>query len=246
MTWMAVLLAFLAAAVLGALMPRAIALLPEPVPVDPAEQDQYYGPRKEAAAPPKPLYRDLATRPRVTVWLALASGVCAALMALGTGWDWRLLALVVVAAPGAALAYVDAHTRLLPVRLVYPAVGAGALAVALAAALSQDWDIALRGLIGGAGSFLVFHVLCVVFPRGMGYGDVRLAGLLGMVLGQVGYAELGVGMYGAFLLGGIGGLLLSLVKVVSRKRMPFGPWMLASAVLAVPLGEPITSALLGV
>lgn len=246
MTWLAVLLAFLAAAVLGALMPRAIALLPEPVPIDPAEEDQYYGPRKEAGAPVKPLYRDLAAGRWVAIWLSLASGVSAAVMALGTGWDWQLLPLVVIAAPGAALAYVDAQTRLLPVRLLYPALAAGAVAVVVAAAVSKDWDIALRGLIGGAASFLVFHVLCVVFPRGMGYGDVRLAGLLGMVLGQVGYAELGVGMYGAFLLGGVGGLLLSLVKVVSRKRMPFGPWMLASAVLAVPLGEPIARALLGV
>lgn len=246
MTWLAVLLAFVVAAVAGALMPRAIAVLPEPVPVDPAEEDQYYGPRKESDAPPKPLYRDLAEGRNVAIGLALASGVSAAVMALGTGWDWRLLALVAVAAPGAALAYVDAQTRLLPVRLVYPAVAAGALAVLVAAAASGDGDIALRGLYGGVGSFLVFHVLCVVFPRGMGYGDVRLAGLLGLVLAQVGYAELATGMYGAFLLGGIGGLLLSLVKVVSRKRMPFGPWMLASAVLAVPLGEPIVWALLRV
>lgn len=244
MTWIAVLVALVAAGMLGALTPRAIARLPEPKPLEPGEE--YSGPRKADDAPPKPLYRDLASRPGIAARLAIASGLAAAVMALGTGWDWRLLPLVPLAAAGVALAYVDWTTQLLPNRLVYPALAVGAVLVLVAAALQGDGQIALRALYGGVGTFVVFYVLWLVYPRGMGYGDVRLSGLLGMALAQLGYAELAVGIYGAFLIGGVGGLLLSVFKVVSRKRMPFGPFMLVSAMLAVPFAEPTVSALLGV
>lgn len=244
MTWIAVLVAAAVAGVLGGLTPRAIAALPEPAPVDPEEADQYYGPRKESDAPPKPLYADLARGSAPL--LAALSGGAAAVMALGTGWDARLLPLVVVAPAWAALAYVDARTRLLPVRLHYPALAATAVAVLAAALLAADAAIALRGAIGGLAAWALFHVLCLVFPRGMGYGDVRLAGLIGLALTPVGYAEVGFALYGAFLLGGVGGLLLSVLRLANRKRTPFGPWMLLAAVLAVPLGEPLAAALLGV
>lgn len=241
MTLTAVLVAFVAAAVLGAVMPRAIAMIPEPAPL---EGDQVpSGPAKASDAPPKPLYTELAGSPGLAVKLALASGVAAAVMALGTGWDWRLLAIVPVAAAGAALGYVDWMTQLLPTRLVFPAMAVAAALVVLASVLAGDRDIAVRGAIGGAAGFVVFFLFWFVYPRGMGYGDVRLAGLLGIALGQVGYAELVVGLWGGFLLGGVGGLLLSVFKVVNRKRMPFGPFMLVAAALAVPLAEPLVRAL---
>ena len=66
----------------------------------------------------------------------------------------------------------------------------------------------------------------VVYPRGLGYGDVRLSGLLGLALGYLGWGEVLVGMYAGFLLGGIIGGVLALAKVVDRKRYPFGPFML--------------------
>lgn len=243
---LAVLLAFLGASAMGAVMPRAIAALPEPPPPDPDDDRVPSGPAKAADAPPKPLYVDLAARPGLWWRLALVAGLAAAVMALGTGWDARLLPLVPVAAFGAALGYVDWVSQLLPTRLIWPAVALAAGLVVLAAVLAGDRDVAVRGAIGAVATFGVFFGIWFIYPRGMGYGDVRLSLLLGLVLAQVGWAELVVGMYGSFLVGGIGGLLLSLLKIVSRKRMPFGPFMLVSAVLAVPLGQPIVEALFGV
>ena len=69
-------------------------------------------------------------------------------------------------------------------------------------------------------------MLWYIHPRGLGYGDVRLSGILGIALGWVGYGrELVVGIYAAFLLGGVGGALLSRLRIVDRKGFPFGPFM---------------------
>ena len=87
----------------------------------------------------------------------------------------------------------------------------------------------MRTLVAGAAAFLVFFVLWFIYPRGMGFGDVRLSGLLGLVLGYLGWSEWVVGLYGGFLLGALIGGVLSLLKVVDRKGYPFGPFMLVGA-----------------
>ena len=65
---------------------------------------------------------------------------------------------------------------------------------------------------------------------------MRLAGVLGLALGYLGWGELLVGLYAGFLLGGVGGGLLSVLKVVERKAFPFGPFMVAGALLGVLCG----------
>ena len=75
------------------------------------------------------------------------------------------------------------------------------------------------------------------YPRGLGYGDVRLSGILGIALGYVGTAELVVGVYAGFLLGGVGGALLSMLRIVHRKHLPFGPFMLVGAVVGLLAGD---------
>jgi leader peptidase (prepilin peptidase)/N-methyltransferase len=86
---------------------------------------------------------------------------------------------------------------------------------------------------GWLGTFAVFWVLWFLVPRGLGYGDVRLAGVLGMALGWVGVAPLVLGIYTGFLLGAVGGGLLSLLKVFHRRHYPFGPFMVVGAFLAL-------------
>jgi leader peptidase (prepilin peptidase)/N-methyltransferase len=68
-----------------------------------------------------------------------------------------------------------------------------------------------------------------IYPRGLGYGDVRLSGLLALTLGWLGPAPLVLGIYTGFLLGGFGGLLLSAVRVFHRRHYPFGPFMVVGA-----------------
>ena len=89
-----------------------------------------------------------------------------------------------------------------------------------------------------------FHALWWIHAAGMGYGDVRLAAALGFALGYVGWAALVIGIYGAFLVFGLGGLVVALVRW-DRSRLktayPFGPFLLAGALVGVVVGQPLWS-----
>jgi leader peptidase (prepilin peptidase)/N-methyltransferase len=75
----------------------------------------------------------------------------------------------------------------------------------------------------------------------MGFGDVRLAGLIGLALGWLGWGELLVGVYAGFLLGALVGGVLAAAKVLDRKSYPFGPFMLVGAAMGVLLGPWLAS-----
>jgi leader peptidase (prepilin peptidase)/N-methyltransferase len=131
-----------------------------------------------------------------------------------------------------ALSVVDWRTRYLPTRLIGPSYLVVAVLAVLASALTSDWTALLGATAGWAGAFTFFALLWWL-PGGMGYGDVRLAGLLGLALGWLGVAELALGFYTAFLLGGVAGLVLSGLKVFHRRHTPFGPHLVVGALLGV-------------
>ena len=84
----------------------------------------------------------------------------------------------------------------------------------------------------------------LIYPRGIGFGDVRMSGMLGMVLGYLGWAETITGAYAMFVTGAVGGLLLAALKVVDRKRYPFGPFMMLGTVIGA-LAGPAMAGVLG-
>ena len=190
---------------------------------------------------PKVPYADIAGSPGLAWRCALVTALALGLAAARTGWDPVLLPLTYLAPVGVALGLVDWRTRLLPTKVIAPSYAVLAVLVVLAAALSGDWDALLRAGLGWLAAGATFFVLWLVYPRGMGYGDVRLSGLLGLVLGYLGWAELVTGLYAAFLIGGVGGLLLSALKVVDRKAYPFGPFMLVGALVGVLLGPGVAA-----
>jgi len=147
---------------------------------------------------------------------------------------------LVLAVAGAILGYIDARTRFLPSVIIWPTyavVGAGLVA---AAAATGEWGSLRRAAIAGAIGFAVFYVLWFAFPRGVGFGDVRLSGLLGLALGWLGWGEFASGLYGGFFLGSVVGIVLIATRVMTRKQMvPFGPFMLAGALAGVLLGAPL-------
>lgn len=209
-------------AALCALGPAVLARLPEP--------------ELDVDATDKVPYAELAARPG----LALKLAAVGALVGLATGWvladDAILGAWVFLAAVGVVLGYVDAQTRLLPTRIIAPSYAVLVALILLAAAVDGDTD----GLVHAGLGWLVFggfyFVMWYVYPRGLGYGDVRLSGLLGLALGYLGWGPVLVGLYAGFLLGGIGGGLLSLLRIVDRKRYPFGPFMLAGSLVGLAWG----------
>ena len=91
----------------------------------------------------------------------------------------------------------------------------------------------------------LYFALAVIRPGGMGFGDVKLSGVIGLYLGWVGVGSLIVGAFSAFLLGGVFSIVLVLSRGAGRRTaIPFGPWMIVGAGVGVFFGETIANAYL--
>jgi leader peptidase (prepilin peptidase) / N-methyltransferase len=169
---------------------------------------------------------------RISPRYPLVEGITAIAFALAFarfGVAWPLLLAWFFIAVMVAVAFIDYDHMIIPTRIVLPAALVGLLA---AIALDpQKWWLYLAGAAGAAG-FL--FVLALVWPGAMGGGDIRMALLMGAVLGK--YVL--VAMFLAFLLGGIAGLFLLATKKRGRKdRVPFGPYLAVGSVLTVLAGH---------
>ena len=90
-------------------------------------------------------------------------------------------------------------------------------------------------------------MLAIISPRGMGLGDVKLAGVLGLFLGSLGWGQLAVGAGAAFALGGLFSIILLITRRAGRKSgIPFGPWMLLGAWVGVFAGQAIAGSYLSI
>ena len=236
--------------VAGTLVPRLIASVPEPEgdvpPEEPDEAAEAAHAAEDDVEPeePKELYADIAARSGMLWKCALASAVSAAAIGLVLGWSWSLLVVLPLVPVGVALAVVDWRTRMLPTRLIAPSYAVTLVAVLVAwladgRHLADLERTALGWLIYGG----MFFLLWFIYPRGLGYGDVRLSGVLGLALGWVGWSELLLGIWNGLLLGGVIGGVLAMVT--RRRDYPFGPFMLVGALSGVVLGQPVMSALYG-
>lgn len=208
----------------GAAAPRLLGRIPEPAPVDPAPT----GP-----TPAKEPYAAIAALPGLTWRLGLGSAVAGAAVGAAVGWHATLVPWGYVVPLGVALGLVDWRTRLLPTWVIAPSYAVVVLLTFAASALAHDVDVVFRAAIGWAVMGGLYFLLWLVYPRGMGYGDVRLSGLLGIALGELGVPVVIVGAWLGFFLGGFGGLLLARLGVTDRRATPQGPFMVAGAVLGV-------------
>jgi leader peptidase (prepilin peptidase)/N-methyltransferase len=176
----------------------------------------------------------------------LTTGVAFAAVTVWLGLSWALPAFLYLAAISIALTLIDLAVHRLPDPIVLPSYLVGGLLLGVASLAAHDLGSVVRAVIGGAALWLLYLVLVLVYPAGMGLGDVKLAGVLGMYLGWLGWSELAVGAFLGFLLGGLSGLGLMLAGRAGRKTMiPFGPFMLAGAWLAIVIAAPVASWYLG-
>ncbi|TAM69504.1 MAG: prepilin peptidase [Microbacteriaceae bacterium] len=156
-----------------------------------------------------------------------------------------LIAFLYLATVSVVLGLIDVDTHTLPNRIVLPSYLVAIIAFAVATVLDADATALLRAAIGLIALWLLYLVLAIVYPGGMGFGDVKLAGLLGLYLGWVGWGPLVVGGFAAFLLGGLFSIVLLATRRAGRKSgIPFGPWMLAGAWLGIFFGTAIWNAYL--
>ncbi|MBG0830671.1 prepilin peptidase [Planomonospora sp. ID67723] len=172
----------------------------------------------------------------------LATAVLFAAVTARFGVTPELPAYLYLAAVAVALSMIDFDVHRLPDAIVKPSYAVGALLLAPAAVTGADWTPALRGLAAMAVLFAFYFALAWIYPGGMGFGDVKLAGLLGLYLGWLGWSAVVIGTFAAFLLGGLAGTALLAAGRAGRKTaMPFGPAMLAGALLAVFAAGPIAA-----
>jgi len=159
---------------------------------------------------------------------------------------WAVPAYLYLAAVAVALALIDLDTHTLPNRIVLPSYVVAALLLALASWGAGDWSALLRAAIGGLILWVAYFAMVLAYPSGMGFGDVKLAGVLGLYLAWIGWGTLVVGAFAAFLLGGLFAIGLVLGRRAGRKSgIPFGPWMLLGAAVGIGGGEQLWGAYLG-
>lgn len=182
---------------------------------------------------------DVGRRPGLRWRAVLLSAVAGGSIGAAIGVGPTLLFLLPLVPLGVALGLVDAHTHLLPTRLVWPGLAVTAVLAAVAALVGADAAAYQRAVVAALVVWAVFHALWWVHPDGMGYGDVRLSTLLGFALGYLGWAEVVLGVYGAFVVFALASVARAVVRRdrgVLREALPFGPFLLVGSLAAVVAG----------
>jgi leader peptidase (prepilin peptidase) / N-methyltransferase len=173
--------------------------------------------------------------PGALVPTLVVAGVVGVLAAVGlAGQTW---AVVVggagLAALGTVLTVIDLRTHRLPDRLVGPGVGGLLALLTVAAVVTGDGGALGRAVLAALASTFGYLLLGLARAGGLGLGDVKLAGLLGLWLGWFGWSAVLAGPVAAFLLGGVFAAVLLVTGRAGRQSdFAFGPWMLVGAVLA--------------
>jgi len=183
---------------------------------------------------------------RISVRYPLVELLTAALFAAFGGWfgfSAELPAYLYLAAVGVALAMIDLDVQRLPDVLTLPSYPVGIVLLGAASlAHHSGWSMA-RGLLGMVVLFAFYFTVAMIAPRGMGFGDVKLSGVVGLYLAWLGWSQLAVGAFAAFVVGALVGMGLVLFAGGGRKtRVPFGPFMLVGALIGIFVGGPVASA----
>lgn len=160
---------------------------------------------------------------------------------------YLLIAFLYLAAMSIVLTLIDLETHTLPNALVLPGYLVGAIFLGAAGIATGDYGAMLRGAIGAAALWLLYFLMAIAYPDGMGFGDVKFAGVLGLFLGYLGWDSLITGGFAAFIFGGLFALSLVLLRKKDLKSgIPFGPWMVTGAWVGVFFGTSIVQSYLSI
>jgi leader peptidase (prepilin peptidase)/N-methyltransferase len=179
----------------------------------------------------------------ISVQYPLVEVTCTVVFA-AIGWriglDWALPAFLLFGWLLVVLAVIDLQTRRIPNRLTYPLTPVLLVLLVAAALLEGTPGAAVRAVLGGVIAFGLLLALALINPRGMGMGDVKLAGFIGLGLGYLGWGHLWVGLFLGFFGGGVIAALLLALRLRTRKdHIPFGPWLAMGAIVALLAGRPV-------
>lgn len=153
------------------------------------------------------------------------------------GFNVALPAVLAATATLVALSAVDLERLLLPKRIVYPGTAVALVLLVLAALVDGAWGRLADAAACGGAWFALFFLINLVSPRALGFGDVRLSPLLGLVLGWLGWRYAVVGFFAANLLGAVVGVvLIAAGRMQRRQPIPYGVFLAAGTVATVLAG----------
>jgi leader peptidase (prepilin peptidase)/N-methyltransferase len=178
--------------------------------------------------------------------IELATGILFALSAAKFGWSIETFVFAAFFWVLVVLTVIDLDHKLLPNRVVYPAFVVGWAGLVAAAIADGTTDRLLDAAIGSAIFGGTFFLIALIAPRGMGFGDVKLAFVLGTFLGYTRLGLVPLGMFLAFLSGAVTGIVVMLASGGGRKmQIPFGPFLALGAAVAIFAGDALLDAYLG-
>lgn len=192
--------------------------------------------------------RDLPLRP--VWWVAPMLAVALGLV----GWrladaSWAVLLTYAAATTMfVLLTAIDADVHRLPDKVTLPAYPVFIVLLAVCSLVGDDWGAFVRALATGAALFVVYLLLAMFSPGGggLGFGDVKLAGTVGMLTGWIAWPLALTATFLAFLVGAVIAVVLIIGKRAGLKtQIAFGPSMMAGALLAILLPSSALTTVLG-
>lgn len=163
------------------------------------------------------------------------------------GFDASLPAFLFLLAGLVALSFIDVERLTLPKAIVYPLLGLVALSLEIAAMATGQWHRLFVAALCGLVWFLVFFVLNFASPRLLGFGDVRLAPVLGLALGWLGIRYVLLGFFAANFIGAVIGVFLIATKRMARdQQIPYGVFLALGTALALYAGPELLAPLRGI
>ncbi|WP_433339125.1 prepilin peptidase [Spirillospora sp. CA-294931] len=180
-------------------------------------------------------YIDEVTR-RHKIGTGLVTAAFYGVLGWRVGTEPVLIALLYLAAVGTLLCMIDVEVKRLPDRFTLSSYGVAAALLAVAAPFTDDglerFGYALVGMVA---LFLLYAVQAFLMPSGIGLGDVKLSGVLGLYLGWFGQSTWVLGLLLTYFLGGLVALGIMIVRRTRKGEFPFGPYMIAGTLVAVLL-----------
>jgi len=182
------------------------------------------------------------TQRRTNIIVFLGTIALSAVLPLAAPSLWLLPAFLVFLWTMILLTVTDVDTKLIPNRILGPSTGIGIGLLLVGYVLDRTSGSLVDAAIGAAAYFGVMFLLALAVKGGLGFGDVKLAFLIGFFTGYLGLGHVAVAGIGSFLIGGTVSALLLITRTRSRRdAIPFGPFMTIAATATIFFGSEIVA-----
>jgi leader peptidase (prepilin peptidase)/N-methyltransferase len=188
--------------------------------------------------PERKPFRGSSWRTPDVVTITIVSAAVFGAVGVRFGADWAVPGFLAFGACLIVVTITDLRLFLIPNRIIYPTLLAAAVLLGFAALVGHDSEAFKRAALGGLAAWGAMLVIHLINPRGMAFGDVRLAAVIGAFTGWIGYDHI----FLALFLGFIAAAVVGVVLIISRRRkakdpVPFGPFLAIGALAAVLFGH---------